>query len=166
MVSSVVEVVRLLAGASYLDLMVIFDLTHGSIFGCFRMVCGWVLRTFTYPLIKALQDEDEEYLEGVSTSFAYGGASDGIFRGCIGALDGLAIKIKRPTLTDTLRDPGAYYCRKGFHALNVQGICDASKKLSWISSKHIGSCHDSSAFTRTLLYQLLQARKDWLNRKG
>jgi hypothetical protein len=70
--------IRLLAGASYIDLMVIFDLTHGSIFGCFQMVCGWVLRTFTLPLIKALQqDEDEEYLEEVSTSsFAYSGARD------------------------------------------------------------------------------------------
>ena len=41
--------IRLLAGASYLDLMVIFDLSHEPIFRSFRMVCGWVMVTFKYP---------------------------------------------------------------------------------------------------------------------
>ncbi len=116
-------------------------------------------------------EEDEGYFEEISTHFAYGGASEGaLFRRCIGALDGLAIKLKRPTLSKSLRDPGAYYyCRiGGFHAVNVQGsICDHRKKLQLVSSKHIGSCHDSTAFfTSTVLYRLLQTKKDFLSRYG
>ncbi len=98
------------------------------------MVCGWVQKSFKFPKLKAfLEEEDEGYFEEISTNFVYGGASsDGAFKGCIGALDGLVVKItKRLTLSRSLRDPGAYYCQKGFHALNVlQGICDHRKKTT------------------------------------
>ncbi len=131
------------------------------------VVCGWVvMATFKYPLlVKALEEENIEYFKDISSPFAECGASNGVFRGCIGAVNGLAIKIKRPTFTGTLRDPGAYYCQKGFflHALNCQGtICDNNKKVhQWISSRNIGSSHDSLAFTtRTVLYELLQQKKE------
>jgi hypothetical protein len=155
---------RLLAGASYLDLMVIFNLSHRSIFRCFHLVVQWVNQTFEYPLIKALVNKDESFFEKRSEEFAMG-ASDGIFNGCFGALDGLAIRIKKPTRSSTLPDPGAYYCRKGFHALNCQAICDNSKRILWMSSAHQGSCHDSSAFQSTKLNMLLSSRSDWLLEK-
>jgi hypothetical protein len=34
-------------------------------------------------------------------------------------LDGLAVKIRCPTLSDLISDPGNYYCRKGFYALII-----------------------------------------------
>ncbi len=157
--------IRLLAGASYLDLMVIFDLCHQPVFMSFHMVCNWIQRTLKFPFVRALEDEDVDYFERVSADFAYA-ASDGVFKGCIGALDGLAVRIKRPVATATLRDPGAYFCRKGFFALNCQGICDFQKRLIWVSSRHIGSCHDSVAFTDTKLYELLQKKKDFLVKQG
>ena len=50
--------IRLLVGASYLDLMVIFNLSHRSIFRCFHMVVEWINTTLSYPLFKALVDMD------------------------------------------------------------------------------------------------------------
>ena len=50
--------IRLLAGASYLDLMVIFDLSHRSIFRSFHTVIRWINKSFTFPLVRALADED------------------------------------------------------------------------------------------------------------
>jgi hypothetical protein len=38
------------------------------------------------------------------------GASDGVFDGCMGALDGLAIRIKKLDKGSSILDPGAYYC--------------------------------------------------------
>jgi DDE superfamily endonuclease len=152
---------RLLAGASYLDLMVVFDLSHDPVFQSFHLVCHWVHETFTYPLVAALDNEDAEYFNTVASHFAYS-ASDGIFKSCIGALDGWAVRIKRPVPTNNLRDPGAYFCRKGFFALNCQAICDHQKRIMWISSRHIGSCHDSVAFTDTQLYTLLEEKKSFL----
>ena len=110
--------IRILSGASYLDLMVIFDVTHDPIFRSFRTVCKWIQKTFQFPLVKALKEEDVNYFDSVSSSFAHTGASGGVFEGCIGAVDGIAMRIKKPTLSNELRDPGAYYCRKGFYSLN------------------------------------------------
>ena len=153
--------IRMLAGASYLDLMVIFDLCHRSIFRCFHTAMAWIRSTLSFPLVTALKDKDEAFFRDRSEKFA-NGASDGHFDGCFGALDGLAIRIKRPTRTEKLRDPGAYYCRKGFHALNVQAICDSDKKILWLSSSHQGSCHDSTAWTACKVYKVLQVRSEWL----
>ena len=141
--------------------MVIFDITHRPIFHSFHLVCGWIGKTFKYPLVEALENEDVDYLLTAASHFAYS-ASDGMFKNCIGALDGWAVRIKRPVANQRLRDPGAYYCRKGFYALNCQAICDFQKRITWISSRHIGSCHDSVAFTDTRLYDLLQNKRDFL----
>lgn len=157
--------IRLMAGASYLDLMLIFDLSHESIFRSFHMVIGWIHRSFKYPLVEALEKEDVEFFNQVALDFSYS-ASDGLFKNCIGALDGWAVKIKRPVPADHLRDPGAYFCRKGFFALNCQAICDFHKRITWISSRHIGSCHDSVAFTDTKLYGKLQEKSDFLLRNS
>ena len=151
---------RLLAGASYLDLMVIFDLSHRSVFRCFHIGVEWINRSFVFPLVKALMKKDKEYFEQTSELFAMG--SDGIFQGVIGAIDGIAIRIRRPTRSDSLPDPGAYYCRKGFHALNCQAVCDNYKRIQWMSSNHQGCTNDSAAFQQTQLYQLLQKRSTWL----
>jgi hypothetical protein len=155
---------RLMAGASYLDLFMIYDIGTKPIYNSFEKVTGWINQTFTFPLVKALQDKDEAFFEELSDAF--GQDSNGIYIGCFGALDGLALKIKRPTVTEGLPNPGAYYCRKGFYALNCQAICDVKKRILWISSRHIGSCHDSRAFTDTRLYALLLERKEWLKDRG
>jgi hypothetical protein len=142
--------------------MVIFDLSHRSIFRIFHTVICWINRTFSYPLLQALVDEDVNFFSTISEDFS-NSPSDGVFTGCIGALDGLAIEIKKPTLSSSIRDPGSYYCRKGFHALNCQAICDSNKKLLWISTEHQGSCHDSAAFTATTLYRVIQKKRDFLH---
>jgi hypothetical protein len=156
---------RLLAGASYLDLMVIFQVTHDPVYRSFRMVSEWVNTSFHFPLVAALENGNLDYFKSVASSFAMG-TSRGHFNGCIGALDGIAIRIRRPTLSRDLRDPGAYFCRKNFHALNCQAICDSHKRISWLSSRHIGSCHDSVAFTDTRLYDLLQKKRVFLETEG
>jgi hypothetical protein len=157
---------RILSGASYLDLMVIFEVTHDPIFRSFKLVCNWIRGTFKFPLVNALRNEDTEYFDNISSTFSHVGASCGNYSGCIGAIDGIAMRIKRPTLSNKLRDPGAYYCRKGFYSLNCQAICDCDKRILWISSKHIGSTHDAAAFHETKLYRLLQQKKEYLKKHG
>ena len=152
---------RLLAGASYLDLFMLYDVSTKSVYNSFKKAIYWVNTTLKFRLVQALQEEDKYYFEQLSNSF--GLDSQGEFMGCIGALDGLAIKIKRPTITEILKDPGAYYCRKGFYALNIQAICDRYKRILWISSRHIGTCHDSRAFKDTQLYDLLKDKAKFLS---
>jgi hypothetical protein len=75
-------------------------------------------------------------------------------RGCIGAIDGLAIKIEKPMPWDAPAEP--YKNRKGFYALNLQAICDANRRFIWFSLVGSGGQHDSLAFHGSHLYHLLE----------
>jgi len=99
-------------------------------------------------------------------SEAFSGDLGGIYTGCIGAIDGLALRILRPSVTKELPNPGEYCCKKGFFDLNVQSMCERRKIVLWMSSCHIGSCHDSRAFLSTGLYELLSKKKDFVKKHG
>jgi hypothetical protein len=88
---------RMLTGSLYLDLFMIFGVSNSSIYNCFEQATGWINTTLTFRLLEALQKEDLGYLKQLSHAFSHD--SNGRFNGCIGALDGLAIKIRRPTLS-------------------------------------------------------------------
>ncbi|XP_069105076.1 putative nuclease HARBI1 [Argopecten irradians] len=60
------------------------------------------------------------------------------FPSVLGAVDGSLIPIETPST-----DEYHYVCRKGFHALNIQGVCDAKLKFLYIVAKWPGSTHDS-----------------------
>jgi hypothetical protein len=110
-----------------------------------------------------LKDRDWPALQSIASEFAK--RTDGIYNGCIGALDGLALRVKCFTMSE-VPDPGNYYCRKGFYALNVQAICDRKKRFLWCSTGHKGGTHDSKAFFETKLYDLLENMADDLQEKG
>mgnify|MGYP001810441820 CR=1 FL=1 len=154
---------RILAGASYLDLMPLFDVSVPHIYVVFDEFLDWVLKAFHFPLVQHLQDENWDALRGLAEPFSYG--SNGVFSGIIGALDGLAVRIRSPTLKE-VPDPGNYYCRKGFFAINVQAICDKSKRFTWVYTSNKGSTHDSVAFSNSRLYLLLLEKSNALQHKG
>jgi hypothetical protein len=155
--------IRILAGGSYLDLMPLFCVSVSSIYGIFDQFLDWVMQALQFPLAKILQTDDWTALQSIADPFSY--SSNGILSGTIGALDGIAIRIRSPTLAE-VPDPGNYYCRKGFFALNVQAICTHSKKFLWCYTSNKGSTHDSVAFTNSRLYSLLLAKNGLLQQKG
>lgn len=61
--------------------------------------------------------------------------------GCVGVIDGIAIKIEKPR---NANNASRYYCRKVFYALPEQAMCDDGRyRLFWFSCLSIGSSHDS-----------------------
>ena len=88
--------------------------------------------------------------------------SNGVFKGCVGAIDGLAIRIRRPV---GVADARNYFCRKNFYAINVQAICDKQKRFTWLSF-HQGSSHDSFAWSQTRLQELLEVSKEKMKEHG
>jgi hypothetical protein len=155
--------IRILAGGSYLDLMPLFDVSVASIYTIFNEFLDWVLMTFEFPLPRYLHNKNWRALRAIAEPFSYG--SNGVFNGIIGAIDGLAVRIRSPQLSE-VSDPGNYYCRKGFFALNVQAICDRSKRFLWCYPSNKGSTHDSVAFTNSRLYSTLTANATTLEEKG
>jgi len=149
---------RFLCGGSYLDLV---GRAYGvdavsSIYEYFHTFINWIDETFDFPwvdMLKKLSEGDESVLPKLrEISSDFGADSGGVFIGCIGAIDGLAIRIKCPS---NERDPGNYFSRKNFYALNVQAICDRQKRILWISPGHKGATHDSVAWKETKLLDLL-----------
>eukprot|EP01135_Chromosphaera_perkinsii_P006098 Nk52_evm2s397 gene=Nk52_evmTU2s397 len=59
-----------------------------------------------------------------------------------GAIDGTLIRMKKPANDDT------FFCRKGFPALNVQAVCDNSKRFIYVAIRS-GSTPDCSVFSRS-----------------
>ena len=153
-----------MAGESYLDLLMIYDVSRRHIYKSFEKAATWINSSLTFPLVEALQNEDKAFFAKVSEDFAVD--SSGHYTGCCDGLGGLAIRIRRPTEDDGIFDIGAYYCRKGFYAFICQAMCDVRKRIVWISSRHIGSCHDSRAFTDTKLYCFLVEKKLFLLDNG
>mmetsp|Transcript_24903 Transcript_24903/g.38381 ORF Transcript_24903/g.38381 Transcript_24903/m.38381 type:complete len:402 (+) Transcript_24903:78-1283(+) len=153
--------IRMLSGASYLDLVPLFTVMTSHVFQIFEDVVQWILRTFEFPLVRWLRERNWKALETLAADFAEKTA--GVYYGPFGALDGLALRIKSPS---GVPDPGNYWCRKGFYALNVQAICDRRKRFLWCNPSHKGSTHDSQAFDSSKLYELLTEMADELEQRG
>ena len=78
--------------------------------------------------------------------------------GTIAALDSIAMKIRQPTLNNRT-DPRKYFNCKGLCALCVQAAVAANYKFVFVSARHTGSTHDSTAFQATLLYSVFKNDK-------
>eukprot|EP00980_Cylindrotheca_fusiformis_P003885 scaffold861_cov171-Cylindrotheca_fusiformis.AAC.1 len=155
--------IRLLAGGSYLDMVPMFNTSSSQVYRILYEFIDWVLLTFEFPLVRLLRENRWQEIEQWAGEF--GEKSNGVFYGPFAALDGLAVRIKSPTLTE-VSDPGNYYCRKGFYALNVQAICNKSKKFIWAFPSNKGSTHDSAAFQASRLYVLLKEKTPDLMSRG
>ena len=84
----------ILAGANYLDLLNQYNVSTASVYKFFHEAVKWIIEMFQFPLEEWLLQENWEALNHISNLFA--AASGDAFKGCIGALDGLAIKMKCP----------------------------------------------------------------------
>jgi hypothetical protein len=142
----------MLAGGSYLDLVPLFAVSASHLYNIFNVFLNWILFTFEFPLVSLLRERKWDVLHELANQFAE--RSNGVFFGPFGSLDGLAIRIRSPRLSE-VSDPGNYYCRKGFYALNVQAICDSTKRFLWVYPSNKGSTHDAAAFGNSRLSDLL-----------
>ena len=60
------------------------------------------------------------------------------FPNVLGCIDGTLVQIKAPSIREDV-----YVCRKGYHALNIQGICDSRKRFLNLVVRWPGSTHDA-----------------------
>lgn len=88
-----------------------------------------------------------DVLNGVAEGFKNRSGHD-IFKKCVGAIDGLAIKIQCPSKNEVLNQ-AQYYMYSGskkFYCINMQGVCDANCKFMVASCRHVGSTNDAVSF--------------------
>ena len=145
---------RILAGASYLDMFLWMNIDPDYVRSIFRTVTrDWFCNdeVMNINFFDVIQNQTE-----VSRiTQAFGSRSSGIFSGTVGALDGWLVKIKCPSVWECA-NPGKYFCRKGFSAINVQVIVDLSKRVLWRYIGEKGSSHDSPVFHQSSLGKFLE----------
>jgi DDE superfamily endonuclease len=141
---------RFLAGAKALDLGWPYGLALSTVYAVIDETLDAIntssrLDNIRFPV--SSQDCREE-----ATAFQTLRASP--MYGFIAALDGIAIAIRCPAAAESA-DARKYFNRKGFYAISVQATVSASYKVTFLSAKHAGSTHDSTAFTSTALHDFL-----------
>jgi len=122
-------VLRILSGASDLDLMVLWGVARPTIYQIFHETSAAIIEA--YPMADFPQDQRRcaELSQGFSSSRNNGNP----LAGCVGALDGIAVRIAKPRVSDCI-DPASYYHRKGYYAIPVQAICDSSYRFIFFSA--------------------------------
>lgn len=75
----------------------------------------------------------------------------GGFPNVIGAVDGSHIEISAPSV-----DGNSYVNRKGFHSLNLQGVCDAQLRFIDVFAGICGSVHDARVWSMSDIKEELE----------
>ena len=70
----------------------------------------------------------------------------------IGAIDGTQIKIRKPSP----EREEAFYCRKGYHSLNVQFVCNGEMMFTNCLARFPGSFHDSRIWRNSAVREFLE----------
>jgi hypothetical protein len=158
---------RILAGATYLDMFLWFNVNANYVNEFTKKVmkdwfCNDKVMCINYYDLLNGKDEIDSELDKIS--FEFGSKTNFIMKGCIGAIDGWMVKIRCPSWTEVV-NPGKYYSRKGFYALNVQVIVDKKKRILWRTIGEKGSAHDSKVFNESNLGKfLLETADDFYGR--
>jgi len=140
---------RWLAGGSYLDIAMCHGVAPTSVNKIVDQVVDALIEQYGEQLAPEKFGDPAE-CERIAETFRR--KNHGWVDKCIGAVDGLAIKICRPRERDSL-NPKQYYNRKGFFALVLQAACDSDRKFVWASVKCPGATHDATAFSISNLGQ-------------
>jgi DDE superfamily endonuclease len=140
---------RLLAGASYLDIMMLFGISRSSCCAVCHETVDRILGRLHHP---GLPFDGLRNIQTISREFTESRIPINHVVGCVGAADGIAVKIAKP------RDcfvPRNYYCRKVFYSVPFQAIVDGRYRFLALSSVVCGSMHDSLAFRASSVWQKL-----------
>ena len=88
-------------------------------YATFWTVCDAIWKVFPISHPYSSIERLEQIKEG------FDAASKHKMTGCVGALDGMAVRMERPR---GVPDPHLYWHRKHFYAVNLQAIVDAQRR--------------------------------------
>jgi len=117
-----------------------FGVTPSSLIRCKRQVIKAVVNNLMPKLIKWPEDR-----AGMAQRFW--DLPGGNFPNIIGAIDGSHIPIEAPS-----DNPNAYYNRKKFHSIILQGVCDTDLKFTHVNIGWPGRVHDAKVLRNSELW--------------
>ena len=135
---------RMLACARYGDLTLLYCITQCTVYKVFHETFEALNEVLKFPLLPKTDERLRRLANGMKLSRSRGNP----LTGCIGALDGICIKIDRPRAE---LNPALFYCRKGYYAIPFQALVDHSYRFLCASANCVGSRHDSLAHSSSRL---------------
>jgi len=144
--TQVAVALRFFAGGSYLDITTSHKIQVSTFYDIVKRVTSAIHEhlDFTSNL------ETEEGRERLSRSFSEALPRNPLACFVLGAVDGLAVRIRGPWARET-DAPAYFYGRKGFFSLNVKAVCDGACRFIFVKTAAPGSMHDSFAWSLTTL---------------
>ena len=142
---------RYFAGGSYLDITV----SHGigktdlycSIWAVVHATNVCTMLQFSFPTTLS-------ECKSISNEFSHRCKAG--FSNCIGCIDGMLVWTEKPSKKQCMEvgvDDGKIYCGwKGKFSLNLQAVCDAKCRFTYIFLQHPASASDYLAFVTSSLY--------------
>ena len=122
--------------------------TVGDLHGVHRITAGRCVRDFAKTMCRLAPEHIVFPRDLDSQTRVMEGLYDlAQFPRAIGCVDGSLIPIMRPSV-----DEFSYVCRKGYHAINAQGVCDANYKFTNLVAKWGGATHDSFILRDSVLW--------------
>jgi hypothetical protein len=136
--------VRMLSGASYLDMMMLFRVASSTVYDVFHSTVSSITKRIAMPGLSWVQSE----LQRRALAFTTSRQPPNPLYGCVGAVDGICIEIQKPA---DEYGPRGFYCRKGMYAIPAQALVDANYRFLYLSSKCAGSTPDGIAWESSSL---------------
>jgi DDE superfamily endonuclease len=134
---------RILAGASYLDLVLLCAVHRSTVFHDFHETLAAINKRLSMPGVPI---GDAAKLRKLADEFMESRTPASPLYGCVGALDGIAVSVTKPP--DKFF-PRNIFRRKGMYAIPVQAVADSSYIFLYMSANCVGSTHDSLPFARS-----------------
>lgn len=118
-------------------------------------------RGVLWPTIEALDElfkigidlDNDEFLQSLAEGFNI--QSNGIFKDCIMAIDGLAVRTRQPYRSE-VNATKDYRNRKGGFAIVVMAGCDSVGKFIMATANHSGSTNDIIAWQSSELFKAIE----------
>jgi hypothetical protein len=107
---------RYMAGGAVVDIIDLHGVSEPTFYRCLWQTVD-ALNHSEWEGLQWPSLSDQTYLRDLEADFS--ALSDGSMRGCMGALDGLQIKIRKPHAGET-QSAGSFFSRKGFFGVNAQ----------------------------------------------
>jgi DDE superfamily endonuclease len=154
---------RYLAGSRWVDIVRIHGVGRSTVF---KVTQDFVRACVKHPLLgkpkfPTNETEAEEYArEWANLSRPFGSERHGVLDKCIGAIDGILIKTRAPSKKETSRVTDFYSGHKKAIGLNAQVLCDAKKRVIFLSVLCPGKTNDLVAYESSKRSSLVEGLPD------
>ena len=128
---------RWLRGGQFHDFLTPYGVSRTHCYVMFWRVCKAICATHKLPMaaaVAAARCGDTTPLQRWATGFS--AFTLGIINTCFGAIDGVQVLIKKPSVAEVPNgNPAQFFNRYNKPTINMQAIADSTARITWISVK-------------------------------